>query len=175
MQTTQYKWNRGWLCCSGTKGFINFWLRFFDTRRETRFLKDFRNHTMRITLPMFGTSRGVLDLNLSLLVEFRKTQLFDSTAESPTTRLRGPVSTFDYIFLSTVKIQLLTIFTNPLRFEGKNHLFSYEDRLNHIYQPLRSGRIWHKVNFSAEFNRFDFRVWFQPSTTSFFQRSKFNS
>ena len=27
-----------------------------------------------------------------------------------------------------------------------------------IYQPLRSGRIWHKVNFFAEFNRFEFRV-----------------
>ena len=27
-----------------------------------------------------------------------------------------------------------------------------------IYQPLRSGRIWHKVNFKAEFNRFEFRV-----------------
>ena len=25
-------------------------------------------------------------------------------------------------------------------------------------QPLRSGRIWHKVNFQAEFNRFEFRV-----------------
>ena len=25
-------------------------------------------------------------------------------------------------------------------------------------QPLRSGRIWHKVNFYAEFNRFEFRV-----------------
>ena len=25
-------------------------------------------------------------------------------------------------------------------------------------QPLRSGRIWHKVNFKAEFNRFEFRV-----------------
>ena len=30
--------------------------------------------------------------------------------------------------------------------------------INHIYQPLRSGRIWHKVNFLAEFNRFEFRV-----------------
>ena len=29
---------------------------------------------------------------------------------------------------------------------------------NRIYQPLRSGRIWHKVNFKAEFNRFEFRV-----------------
>ena len=27
-----------------------------------------------------------------------------------------------------------------------------------IYQPLRSGRIWHKVNFLAEFDRFEFRV-----------------
>ena len=25
-----------------------------------------------------------------------------------------------------------------------------------IYQPLRSSRIWHKVNFYAEFNRFEF-------------------
>ena len=28
----------------------------------------------------------------------------------------------------------------------------------HIYQPLHSGRIWDKVNFQAEFNRFEFRV-----------------
>ena len=27
-----------------------------------------------------------------------------------------------------------------------------------MYQPLRSGRIWHKVNFKAEFIRFEFRV-----------------
>ena len=31
-------------------------------------------------------------------------------------------------------------------------------RINHIYQPLRSGRIWHSVNFLAKFNRFEFRV-----------------
>ena len=30
--------------------------------------------------------------------------------------------------------------------------------LYHIYQPLSSDRIWHKVNFLAEFNRFEFRV-----------------
>ena len=29
---------------------------------------------------------------------------------------------------------------------------------NLIYQPLHSGRIWHKVNFLAEFNRFEFTV-----------------
>ena len=28
----------------------------------------------------------------------------------------------------------------------------------HIYQPLSSSRIWHKVNFYAEFNRFEFRI-----------------
>ena len=32
--------------------------------------------------------------------------------------------------------------------------------INPIYQPLRSGRIWYKVNFLAEFNRFEFRVFF---------------
>ena len=30
--------------------------------------------------------------------------------------------------------------------------------ISHIYQPLRSSRIWHKVNSKAEFNRFEFRV-----------------
>ena len=34
----------------------------------------------------------------------------------------------------------------------------FQNKNNHIYQPLRSGKIWHKVNFSAEFNRFEFRV-----------------
>ena len=29
---------------------------------------------------------------------------------------------------------------------------------NHIYQPLRSGRIWHKVIFKRRFNRLEFRV-----------------
>ena len=33
-----------------------------------------------------------------------------------------------------------------------------EKNFIHIYLPLRSGRIWHKVNFLAEFNRFEFRV-----------------
>ena len=28
----------------------------------------------------------------------------------------------------------------------------------YIYQPLRSGRKWHKVNFLVDFNRFEFRV-----------------
>ena len=32
----------------------------------------------------------------------------------------------------------------------------------HIYQPLLSGRIWHKVSFYAEFNRFEFRLVASP-------------
>ena len=46
-------------CCSGKNGFINFWLRFFDTRRETQFLKVFCNHTMLTTPPTFSTSQSV--------------------------------------------------------------------------------------------------------------------
>ena len=38
MQTTQYKYNTGGLCYSGTNTFINFCHWFFDTRRETQFL-----------------------------------------------------------------------------------------------------------------------------------------
>ena len=32
------------------------------------------------------------------------------------------------------------------------------DSLSIFTQSFRSGRIWHKVNFSADFNRFDFRL-----------------
>ena len=44
---------------SVTNGFINFLLQFFNTRRETQFLKVFHNHTMLTTPPTFGTSRDV--------------------------------------------------------------------------------------------------------------------
>ena len=63
----------GGLFCFGCERFINFWLRFFDTRRETQFLKVFRNHTMLTTPLTVGTSGGVLDLNSSSLVGIRKT------------------------------------------------------------------------------------------------------
>ena len=70
----------------------------FNTRRETQFLKVFRNHTMLTPPPTFGPSRGVLYLNSSQPAEIRKTQLFDSIAESPTTRLNGPISTPNFLF-----------------------------------------------------------------------------
>ena len=93
--------------CSSTNGFINFWLQLIDTRRETQFLQCYPT--------THGTSRGVLDLNSSLLVGIRKTQVFDSMAESPTTRLHalmaensticlhGPISTSNWLFFKILK------------------------------------------------------------------------
>ena len=43
--------------------FINFWLRFFYTGRDTQFLKVFRNHTMLTSPPKFGTSRGAISIS----------------------------------------------------------------------------------------------------------------
>ena len=55
------------LCCSGTNGFINFWLRSFDTRRETQFLKVFRDHTM-LTTPQHATHLVVQSEFLNTMV-----------------------------------------------------------------------------------------------------------
>ena len=74
----------------------------YSTWGETQFLKVFHNHTMLTPPPTFSISCGVKDLNSSLPVEIRKTQLFDSIAESPITRLHGPISTSQ-----------LTVFQNP--------------------------------------------------------------
>ena len=43
---------------------------------------------------------------------------------------------------------------------GRVKLKTLKMLIDTIYQPLRSGRIWHKVNFYTEFNRFEFRVFF---------------
>ena len=47
-------------------GFINFWLRSIDMRRETQIIKAYANHTMLTPLPMRGASCGVWDLSSSL-------------------------------------------------------------------------------------------------------------
>ena len=117
-----------WLCCSGTNGLSISWLRFFDTRREIQFLKVFANHTIWPT-----NARRILRCLRFLSVEIRKTQLhlqwsksnpqlFNSMAESPTTRLHGSTSTLT-VWLSggetnclppwsNVNFQL-TLFQNP--------------------------------------------------------------
>ena len=95
--------NTGGFCCSDTNAFINLCFQLFDTRRETQFLKVFHNHSMLTPPPMFGTSCGAQDLNSSLPVEIRKTQHFDSMAESPSSRLHGPMSTFNWTFIKILK------------------------------------------------------------------------
>ena len=42
----KYKCRNRWTPLFSYERFINFWLRFFDTRRETQFLKTFRNYIM---------------------------------------------------------------------------------------------------------------------------------
>ena len=37
--------------------------------------------------------------------------------------------------------------TNLVRIAASNFSIKYRSTVDHIYQPLRSGRIWHKVNF----------------------------
>ncbi len=66
--------NTGGLCYPGTNGLLTSDFSS-STRRERKFLKVFRNHTMLTTPPTFGTSRDILDLNSSSLVGTRKTQL----------------------------------------------------------------------------------------------------
>ena len=61
--------NKVRLCCSGTNAFINFWLRFFNTRRETQFLQCW---------PYYADPTNVLHIPWclrSLSVEIRKTKL----------------------------------------------------------------------------------------------------
>ena len=48
--------------CSSTNALINFWVRFFDMRRET-ILKSLSYHIMLMTPPTFGTSRGPISIS----------------------------------------------------------------------------------------------------------------
>ena len=49
------------------KPFINFWLKFFDTRKETQFLKVFRDHTM-LTTPKYSAHLVVQSQFLNTMV-----------------------------------------------------------------------------------------------------------
>ena len=67
-----------------------------------------------------------------------------------------------YVYiLKVMKISPSTIVSWLFHFYEGKLKSSYDDvisAVDPIYQPLRSGRIWHKVNFLAEFNKFEFRV-----------------
>ena len=93
--------------------FINFCVQFFDTRRETQFLKVFRNHSMLTTPPTFGTSSGVLDLNSSLPVEIRKIQPYASTVETSTSQHHGRNSTEPFSKSSKFSARLFWAWRHP--------------------------------------------------------------
>ena len=99
--------------------FINFWLRFFDTRRETQFLKVFRNHNM-LTTPqrsahlvvqsqflntmvgpqLLNTMVGPQLLNIMVGTQL---QLSASRTENPTVYLYGPQSIPNWLFFKIFK------------------------------------------------------------------------
>ena len=117
---------------SDTNGFINFWHRSFDTRRETRFVKFYSNHTMLISPPRSAH-----------LVVFKVSAGRDP--KNSTVQLNGRK-------LKSCHFKILNSQDNLFRAWHHSHsnpisclAFSMTD--DHIYQPLRSGRIWHKVNF----------------------------
>ena len=106
MRSTQYKYTivtqiHRRLRCSGMIAFINFWLQFFDTRRETQFLKIFRNHTMQMTLQR-SANLVVQSQFLNIIVG---TQLHLSAieADNPTVYLHGLKSTPNWFFFKIFK------------------------------------------------------------------------
>ena len=90
--------------------FIDFWLRFFDTRRETQFLKVFRKKTVLNPPTTFGTSRGCLrsqfisagrdpkDSTLRLKSRIPNSQLY---GRNLIVSLHGPMLTFNSVFLKS--------------------------------------------------------------------------
>ena len=86
MLTTQYKYTGDSVVQIRTT-FINFWVQFFVTRRETQFFKRLSYHTMLTTPPMLGTSRGPIstswsDPNFNCLPLRQTTQLYAYIVQS---------------------------------------------------------------------------------------------
>ena len=73
---------------------LTSWLQFIDTRRETQFLKVFRNHTMLTPLPTFG--KHILWCLRSQFISASR------DPKNSTLWLNGPISTSQ-----------LTLFQNP--------------------------------------------------------------
>ena len=71
---------------SDTNGYINFWLRSFDTRREIQFLNGHANHTI-LAAPH---ARCISWCLKSLPVGIGKTQPHASTVENSTISLQNP-------------------------------------------------------------------------------------
>ena len=116
----QYK-NTGGLYCFGYERFINFWLWFFDTRRETQFLKVFKNHTM-LTPPERTAHLVMFEISIYLCRSRSENLNRRRNGGNPNSCLQRSNT---QLHISTVKIQL-TSFQNP--------------------QILRTISSWHDVN-----------------------------
>ena len=53
----------GRLCCSGTNSFINFWLRFCDTRRHNSYYADYPQHAAHLVVVKLSVGRDLKNLN----------------------------------------------------------------------------------------------------------------
>ena len=103
--------NTGGLCCYRYERFINFWLRFFDTRRETKFLLGWPNYLTP------SHARRILYYLRSLSVEILKTQLHASTVENSTLCFNGRHSTI--CLHGPISASQLTLF-KILKFSGSS-------------------------------------------------------
>ena len=99
----------GGLCCSKYKRFINFCLWFFDTRRETQFLKVFHNNTMltlsqcTVHLVVFKIFVGRDPKILTATAMVENSILYAPITENSTICLHGPMSTFNWLFFKIHK------------------------------------------------------------------------
>ena len=133
-QTTQYKYNSGGQCCSGTNGFINsFTSAHSDTKRERDTILTFLTPT---------NARRVLWCLKSLSVEIRKSQLFDPMAESPTLFPKPPQMAETQLSDSMVQSQLTTDpFSKILKFSA--HLFrAWRHPHSSTISCLEVGLLW---------------------------------
>ena len=75
--------------------------------------------------------------------------------------IRPPISNSsrpDTKYLGTIPSALVIISINITLVFHSFLVLRWGSSTYPIYQPLRSGKIWHKVNFEAEFNRFELRI-----------------
>ena len=97
--------------------FINFWIRFFNTRRETQFLKVFRNHTILTILsavpfvmskisvdrdPKIPTTSSTIQ-NSILYAPMAENSSICLHGRNSTICLQGPMSTLNFLFFKILK------------------------------------------------------------------------
>ena len=116
---------------SDTDAFINFWLLFFDIRRETQFLKVFRNHTMLTPTPNVRPILWCLRSQFISAGRDLKNSTLRLNGRIPNSRLLGPISTLNWLFFKILK------FSGP----------SLPSMVSSTHQPhfLPGGLLWQMV------------------------------